>query len=91
MEELSLDDIRAQLDQIDDNIVDLLADRFKLISQVSAYKKAKGMPVYQSGRENEILDRVVGKGEDLGLNPLLLQALFLQIFAVSRRDQDKQV
>lgn len=89
--ELSLEDIRRQLDEIDDELVELLGRRFELISEVSSLKKATGTEVYQSGREKEILDRVVLRGKAKGLNPLLLQALFLQIFAVSRRDQNKQV
>ena len=87
----SLDEIRRQLDRIDDQIVELLGQRFELISKVSTIKKSQGMDVYQSNREQQILDRVLAKGREKGLNPLLLQALFLQIFAVSRRDQGKQV
>jgi len=89
--DFSLDEIRAQLDYVDDQIVDLLGERFELISKVSLLKKSQGLETYQSVRENQILDRVLKKGKEKGLNPLLLQALFLQIFAVSRRDQDKQV
>lgn len=83
----SLDDVRGKIDRVDDRIVELLAERFLLVSELSAVKRSEGLAVYQSDREREILTRLVAKGKTLGLNPLLLQALFLQIFAVSKRDQ----
>lgn len=83
----SLDQLRDQIDRVDDQIIDLLAQRFYLISQVGELKKELKLEAYQGGRETAILNRVVQKGGTLGLDRLLLQALFLQIFAVSRRNQ----
>ncbi len=88
MAENLLDELRSKIDSTDDRIVDLLGERFRLISQVSELKKREGIDVYHRGREQDILKRVVEKGTSLGLNELLLEALFMQIFAVSRRDQE---
>ncbi len=82
-----LDDLRRKIDHVDDKIVDLLAERFKLISELSTVKKGNGLSPFQVERENAILKRVVERGGQNGLNRLLLQALFLQIFAVSKREQ----
>jgi len=82
-----LNKLRDQIDELDNQIVDLLGERFELVQQVGELKKGSGAQVYQSGREYEIIERVVERGVALGLNPLLLQALFLQIFAVSRKSQ----
>lgn len=83
----SLDELRSQIDALDDQFVDLLAQRFELIFEISELKKGSGEEVYQPQREQLILKRVVERGKAVGLNPLLLQALFIQIFAVSRRSQ----
>ncbi|MDP2624883.1 MAG: chorismate mutase [Candidatus Peregrinibacteria bacterium] len=83
----SLDDLRLKLDVIDDQIVELLGKRFEVIAQVKEVKRILGTATYQQEREKEILKRVVAHGKELGLNSLLLQALFLQIFAVSKREQ----
>ena len=82
-----LDDLRRKIDHVDDKIVDLLAQRFKLISELSEIKKRDGLSPYQIERERDILKRVVERGGQNGLNRLLLQALFLRIFAVSKREQ----
>ncbi len=88
-DELNLDDFRVGIDRIDDQIVNLLGERFELISQVKEFKKKEGIATYHPGREQEILDRVEKNGEKLGLNKLLLHALFLQIFAVSKKEQNE--
>ncbi|MBT5015889.1 chorismate mutase [Candidatus Peregrinibacteria bacterium] len=89
-DEINLDDFREKLDQIDDQIVDLLGERFDLISQVKEYKKKHKVETYHPKREQEILERVEIKGKKMGLNTLLLHSLFLQIFAVSKRKQDNK-
>lgn len=87
MEKDPLAKIRIKIDAIDDQIVDLLGKRFECVLQVAELKKKQGTTVYRPGREEAILKRVLERGVKLGLNPLLLQALFIQIFAVSRREQ----
>ena len=92
MNEDALQQFRVRIDAIDDQIVDLLSERFQVVSEVAEFKKQKGLKIYHSGREQDILKRVSGKGKKLGLNTLLLEALFMQIFSVSKREQrDKQV
>lgn len=83
----SLEQIRQRIDRLDDQIVDLLGERFELIAGIAELKKKSGGTVYQPKREEEILNRVVARGKALGLDGLLLQAIFLQVFAVSRRKQ----
>lgn len=82
-----IDQLRGKIDALDDQIVDFLGERFTLTGEVGELKKKEGEAVYQSGREDAILKRVVARGKTLGLDGLLLQALFLQIFAVSKRKQ----
>ncbi|EKD92485.1 MAG: hypothetical protein ACD_28C00420G0007 [uncultured bacterium] len=83
-----LDQLRQQIDKIDDQIVALLGQRFRLSLEVGTLKRKLNVTTYQAEREATILKRVVEQGSTLGLDRLLLQALFLQIFAVSRRDQE---
>ena len=56
--ELNLQEIRTQLDQIDDQMTALFAKRMNLVTEVAAYKKEKGLPILDTGREREIVNRV---------------------------------
>ena len=49
--EMNLQEIRSQLDQIDDQMTALFAKRMNLVTEVAAYKKEKGLPIW-SGTPN---------------------------------------
>ncbi|HCW32083.1 MAG: hypothetical protein UT36_C0008G0044 [Candidatus Peregrinibacteria bacterium GW2011_GWF2_39_17] len=82
-----LSNYRTKIDEIDDQIVELLGQRFDLILKIKNKKRKLNIAVYDQSREEKILKRVIKKGTALGLNPILLQALFIQIFTVSKRNQ----
>ena len=87
--ELNLQDIREQLDEIDDQLIDLFARRMRLVSDVAAYKKENGLPIMDSGRERQIINRVsLAAGEDLEHYAKLL---YQTLFSVSRAYQAQQL
>ncbi len=87
--ELNLQDIRGQLDQIDDQLIGLFARRMRLVSDVAAYKKENGLPILDSGRERQIINRVsLAAGEDLEHYAKLL---YQTLFSVSRAYQARQL
>ncbi len=85
---MELQDLRAQIDQVDDGILDLFQKRMDLSSQIAAYKKEHNLPIYVPEREREILQAVATKtGADMAG---YAQALYSTIFALSRRYQASQ-
>ena len=60
---MELQDYRAQLDQIDDQIVSLFTQRMETVRNVADYKKEHNTPVLHAGRERDIRseERRVGK------------------------------
>ncbi len=87
--ELNLQDIRGQLDQIDDQLIDLFARRMRLVSDVAAYKKENGLPVLDSGREDAILERLTRKA-GVELAPYA-KRLYQTLFTLSREYQAAQL
>lgn len=61
--ELSLDDLRREIDEIDDQIHDLLMRRTEIVGRVGALKRREDAPVLalRPGREAEIVRRIVGR------------------------------
>ncbi len=87
--ELNLQDIREQLDQIDDQMIDLFSKRMRLVSEVAAYKKEKGLPILDKGREDVILERLSQKaGNELSE---YAKRMYETLFAVSREYQKAQL
>ena len=87
--ELNLEAIRGQLDQIDDEMIRLFVQRMRLVSDVAAYKKENGLPILDTGRERQIINRVsLQAGEDLEHYAKLL---YQTLFSVSRSYQADQL
>ena len=50
-----LDDYRTQIDSIDAKLVPLFLERMAVTQKVGEYKKQNGLPVLDSGREQEVI------------------------------------
>jgi len=64
-----LTSIRDRLDVVDRRLVDLLAERARLIAEVIAFKRAHALPVVDRPREERMLEKIGALGHDAGLDP----------------------
>ena len=64
MENLNLDEIRAEISAINDEMLALFVKRMELSAQVAAYKKANGLPTLDRKREEAILQKVADNTGD---------------------------
>ena len=85
----SLDNLRAQIDVIDNQIIDLLGKRMKAADGIGALKKSKNVAVLQSKRWNEILGKMVLEGEQHGLSEEFILKMFKAIHQESINHQEK--
>ena len=87
---MDLDNIRQEIDKIDDQIVQLLEERMHLVEGVVAYKKASGKPMLDSKREEVIFDKVRNRVENKEYQNSIL-ATFSDLLKHSRAYQDKNI
>ncbi|MGH7073283.1 MAG: chorismate mutase [Stellaceae bacterium] len=57
----SLEELRRRIDALDDRLHDLVMDRAELVAGVAALKRSSGVPALRSGREAQILRRLVAR------------------------------
>jgi len=77
---MDLQDYRAQLDQIHDQLVSLFKQRMETVKNVADYKKEHNTPVLAAGRERDILYRVTGLcGEELQEYTKILYSTLLEL------------
>lgn len=81
--EHKLDELRGQIDAIDDRLLQLLNDRMEIVRQVGVLKQSNKSVIYRPEREAAIIERLHQKTQGL-LNRQAIEAIFLEIFAVSR-------
>lgn len=87
---MTLEEIRQEIDQVDDAIVTLLEQRMNLVDQVVSLKKLTGTAVLDSKREDVIFARVADKVENKDYKETVV-ATFSDILKRSREFQNKNI
>lgn len=85
----SLDNLRAQINVIDDQLIDLMGKRMKVADEIGYLKKDKNVAVLQSKRWNEILGKMILEGEQKGLSEEFVLRMFKAIHQESINHQEK--
>ncbi|MFY0713833.1 bifunctional 3-deoxy-7-phosphoheptulonate synthase/chorismate mutase type II [Seonamhaeicola sp. NFXS20] len=84
-----LNNLRAQIDIVDHEIIELLGKRMTVSDSIGKLKKEKNLSVLQSKRWNEILGRMVLEGQDYGLSEEFILKMFKAIHQESINHQEK--
>lgn len=71
-----LEDFRKSIDLIDDSLINLLAERLRVVEKVGRYKKEKGLPPLDAARFQKVLTTKMEKAQALGLNPELVKEVW---------------
>lgn len=63
----ALDKLREQINHIDDELMQLIAQRMNIAEKIGEYKRNNNVTILQSTRWNEVLERAIQKAAQLGL------------------------
>ncbi len=85
---MDIQELRRQIDSIDEQLVSLFCKRMELSAGVAEYKKQNDLPILVPAREREILARVAKQaGSELGND---CRVLYSTLFELSRGYQSKR-
>ena len=82
-----LTQMRKQIDELDNQIMDILAKRMRVCREIGHYKKEHNMTVLQASRYNEILNKRGVQGTLCGMAPDFVAKVFESIHEESVRQQ----
>jgi len=82
-----LSDLRRQIDQLDNDLMELLAKRMRISQEIGQFKKEHGITVLQTGRYDEILTKRITQAEGLGMSPEFMKVVLEAIHEESIRQQ----
>ncbi len=85
---MNLDELRAELTDLDGRLVELVARRQSLSEQVAAVKRATGRATRDFGREREVILRARNAASRLGVAPDLAESLLRQLIQSSLATQE---
>ncbi len=83
----NLNELRRQIDELDNQLLDLLAKRMRVSREIGQYKKEHDMPVLQTARYDEILSKRVSQAQDMDMDGEFMQTILAAIHEESIRQQ----
>jgi len=83
----NLENLRRQIDEIDDELIRILAERMALTRKIGQFKKVNNISIYQPKRWNEILTRSHHLGRARLLSADFVSAFLKTIHEASIREQ----
>lgn len=76
----SLEQVRENIDRIDNEIIKLIAERGTYVVQASAFKKDEE-GVKDTGRVEKVIAKVREKAGEYGANPDMVEALYREMIS----------
>ena len=83
----NLTELRKQIDEIDDELLSVLAKRMRVSREIGQYKKEHNMPVLQTIRYDEILDKRTSNAVKMGMGANFMKTVLGAIHEESIRQQ----
>jgi chorismate mutase len=82
---MTLDDLRQDIDRVDEVLVRLLNERARCVCEIGRLKKERGIEIYQPDREKQVLQHVRQIASEGPLGPDAVARLFERIIDEARR------
>lgn len=79
--------LRAEIDKVDDELMDRLAHRMEIVKQIGKYKKENQVTILQLERWKEIMERALKQGSALGVESDFIRDFYNTIHDESIRQQ----
>ncbi|MCM1163615.1 MAG: bifunctional 3-deoxy-7-phosphoheptulonate synthase/chorismate mutase type II [Muribaculaceae bacterium] len=83
----SLTSLRRQIDQLDNELLDILAKRMNVSREIGQYKLHHNMPVVQAGRYGDIMTSRILAARQMGMSEEFMRSLLAAIHEESVRIQ----
>ena len=83
----NLNELRNQIDECDNNIIEILSKRMRICREIGTFKKEHDMTILQTVRYNEILDKRGAQGALCGMDSDFIKHVFEAIHEESVRQQ----
>ncbi len=84
-----LNDLRQQIDELDSALLELLSKRMRVSREIGTYKREHGMPVLQTNRYEEILDRRAKDAATMEMDEKFVKSILEAIHEESVEQQIK--
>ncbi|PPD58238.1 prephenate dehydratase [Dehalogenimonas etheniformans] len=88
---MSLDELRRRIDQLDENIVKMLAERLSIAESIGHEKAAGSTPPIDPGRERKVLDHAISIASAGGMTSDEITEIYRSVIKLARQRQEVSV
>ncbi len=82
--------LRDRLDQVDAELIELAAERQRIVSEIGRVKQGEGRQLRDFRRERQVIKLVRGKAERVGLDPAVAEDLLKRLITASLTRQEQE-
>ncbi len=86
---MSLDKLRKELSVLDRQLVEMIAERQRLVAEVGKSKQTSGTGTRDYAREKDVLDMGRRQAAELGVDPNLVESLLEMLIRASLENQER--
>jgi len=86
-EEMSLDELRTEIRDIDREIVELIARRTYVADTIAQVKADQGLPTTDEKQEQQVMDRAGDNAERFDVDANLVKAIFRLLIELNKVEQ----
>lgn len=86
---MDLDSLRADLSAVDRKIIELIAERQRMVSDIGRSKQSSGTATRDFAREKEVIDMGREQAAELGLDPALAEKVLTALIESSLASQER--
>lgn len=76
--------LRKKIDQVDNQLVSLLAKRMKIVHQIKEFKRKNKLAITDEKREKEVLEKAKNRAKNLNLSEVFIEQLLKLIIRESK-------
>ena len=87
VEEMSLDELREEIQSIDREIVELIAQRTYVAETIAAVKREEGLPTTDEEQEQAVMDRAGENARRFDVDDNLVKAIFRLLIELNKVEQ----
>lgn len=84
---MSLDELREEIQAIDRELVELIAQRTYVADSIAEVKAEQGLPTTDESQEQRVMDRAGENAEQFDLDSNLVKAIFRLLIELNKVEQ----
>ena len=86
---MSLDAVRNEIREVDEKIIDLIAERQRLAAEIARIKQENGLPIHDGPQRKVVLDRVFTYAVESRIDPISVRRIFEILIDMSEERQSE--